>query len=885
MRKQLIGICIGSQGSVIGTLKDKVVDVILSETSNREVPTVVSFGDRERNFGDASVSTGKKNFKRTILYPNRWLGIQKDWPFIAEETKYSNIKPTIDKTNKVGFDIVYKGQKDFYSAESLMGLYFTKLKKNWLRDGIDTKEVVVSVPDYYTSHERKAMLEALEIADLQCTALVNESSAISLAYGLLRLRDFDDTKPRTVAFVDMGHAKTTIFFGTFTKKKMKVVTSVSERFCGAREFDYIIAEHVSKQFEAKYGENPMTAPKCKLRLMDAVAKIRKMLTVNKDGTISVDSLMDGEDLDYHLTKDEFESLIQPVITKFEALCKRALKKAKEEGKIDINDLHSVEMVGDAVRTPIIQKVIKDVFGKDISKTLIPDECISRGCALYAAMISPFYTIMNFEFEHYNPYGIVMEYPYLTKDKKVENRTHMILKAGENFPAKKSITFTNTQTPQQEVIPLKFKYDGKELEWMNDLYLRNYNVTMPLKYEEKWKFTLTFELDINGLPMLSHAVVSEEYYEEVPVKETPKKEEAPVKKEENKTEEPKKEEQQPPKQEEQQQQQPPKQEEQQQQPPKQEEQQPPKKEEPPKTQKVKRERNNKCPINISESHFGTPQAILNQYLQREVSQETDDKTFIIASNKKNELEQYIYNTREKFNNALKPHVLPAEKDQLSKHMDTLLDWLYSGDEDIFNKAVLESKGKDMLTLGNTIYSRMMNWNQLEENITLLEKAIDKVIQATKVEREKLPDKKTYLTEDDFKLINEHIQASRNKVNEFKQKYGEGVKTAEPLIAPNVVSNEQEELKKKVTKVYQDAEFKVKEEERKRKEEEERKKKEEEEKKKKEEEEKKKKEEEEKKKKEGEKKEDVEMKDETQQGKTEEKKEEAQEKKDPDAMDVE
>ena len=879
MRKQLIGICIGSQGSVIGTLKDKVVDVILSETSNREVPTVVSFGDRERNFGDASVTSGKKNFKRTILYPNRWLGIQKDWPFIEEETKYANIKPSIDKTNKVGFDIVYKGQKDFYSAESLMGLYFTKLKKNWLRENIDTKEVVVSVPDYYTSHERKAMLEALEIADLQCTALVNESSAISLAYGLLRLRDFDDTKARTVAFVDMGHAKTTIFFGTFTKKKMKVVASVSERFCGAREFDYIIAEHVAKDFEAKYGENPMKAPKCKLRLMDAVAKIRKMLTVNKDGTISVDSLMDGEDLEYHLTKEEFEKLIQPVISKFEALCKRALTKAKDEGKVDLNDLHSVEMVGDAVRTPIIQKVIKDVFGKDLSKTLIPDECISRGCALYAAMISPFYTIMNFEFEHYNPYGIVMEYPYLTKDKKIENRTHLILKAGENFPAKKTITFTHTQTPQQEVIPLKFKYENKELEWMPNLYLRNYNVTMPLKYEEKWKFALTFELDINGLPSLSHAVVSEEYYEEVPIKEPPKKEEAP-KKEENKTEQqqqqeqqPKTEEQQPKKDEQQQQEQPPKTEEQQ-----------PKKDETPKTQKVKRERNNKCPINISESNFGTPQAILNQYLQREVSQETDDKTFNIASSKKNELEQYIYNTREKFNNVLKPHVLPLEKEQLSKHMDVLLEWLYSGDEDIFNKAVLEVKGKDMLTLGNTIYSRMMNWNQLEENITLLEKAIEKVIQATKVEREKVAEKKTYLTEDDFKLINEHIQMSRNKVNEFKQKFGEGIKTAEPLIAPNVVANEQEDLKRKVTKVYQDAEFKVKEEERKRKEEEERKKREEEEKKKKEEEEKKKKEEEEKKKKEGNKKEDVEMKDETQ-TQNDKKEGTSQDKKDPDAMDVE
>ena len=841
MSKQLIGICIGSQASVIGTLKDKVVDVILSETSEREVPTVVSYGDRERNFGDASVSTGKANFKRTILYPNRWLGVQPTWPFIAEESKYSNTKPIVDKANKLGFEITYKGTKDVYTAESLMGLYFTKLKQNWARDKIDTKEVVVSVPDYYTCHERKAMLEALEIADLQCTALVNESSAISLAYGLLRLREFDESKPRVVGFIDMGHAKTTVFFGTFTKKKMKVISSSSERFCGGREFDYIIAEHVAKDFQQKYQSNPMKAPKCRLRLMDAVTKARKILTVNKEVTISIDSLMDGEDLVYHLTKDEFEKLIQPTMTKFKTLCETAIAKAKEEAKMSISELHSVEMVGDAVRTPIVQKVIKDVFGKDISKTLIPDECISRGCALYAAMRSPYYTIMNFAFEHYNPYGINMEYPYL-KNGNIENRTHLILKAGENFPAKKSITFTESQTPKKDVIPLRFCYINKEVQWMDNVLLKGYQVTMPKKTEEKFKFTLTFELDINGLPKLSAAVINEEYYEEVPVKKEEKKKEKATKVEEdkkdnNKAEEGNNDEA--------------------------KENKEVKKEETPKMQKVKRERNNVLHFDNTDTLFGTPQGILNQYLQREVTQETDDRIFHIASSKRNELEQYIYNTRDKLSNVLKPHILPNEQETLSKHMDVLLDWLYSGDEEVFNKATLETKSKDMLAVGSVIYSRMNNWNKLEENISLLEKSIDKITNASKVEWDKLQSKQTYLTKEDFELINQLLQASLAKVAEFKKKMGEGIKTAEPLVKPEVVDEEKEELKKKVKKVYMDAEFKVKEEERKRKEEEERKKKEEEEKKKKEEEEKKKKEEAEKKaaeeKKEGD---DVVMKDNTQ-----------------------
>ena len=854
MSKQLIGISIGSQGSVIGTLKGKIVDVILSDSSNREVPTVVAYGDRERTFGDAALSTAKSNFKRTVISPNRWLGLQRDWPFIEEEAKYANIKPTFDSHNKVGFEIMYKGEKKIYTSESLMGLYFEKLKKNWHREGIDTKEVVVSIPDYCTVHERKAMLEALQIADLNCTALINESSAISLAYGLLRLREFDEKKPRVVGFVDMGQAKTTVFFGTFTQKLMKVVSVSSERFCGAREFDYIIAEHVAKDFEAKYEQNPMKNQKCKLRLLDAVAKIRKMLTVNKEGTISVDSLMDGEDLVYHLTKDEFEKLIQPVMDKFTNLCKVALEKLKTEAKYSLQDLHSIEMVGDAVRTPIVQKVIKDVFGKDISKTLIPDECISRGCALYAAMNSPFFTIMNFSFEHYNPYSIILEYPFL-KNGEVQTRTHKIIAKGENIPGKKSIKFTEQQTPRQDIIPLKLYYDKEELPWMPNTLLKGFNVEMPKNIGEKFTFALQFILDLNCLPALSKASIDEVYYEEVPVKvaEAPKKEEP--KKEEKKEEEKSEEKKEPEK---------------------------PKEAEKPKTEKVKKEKSTNCTLNTVDTLYGTTQGILDQFLQLEVTQETDDKVFHIASHKKNELEQFIYNTREKFNHNFKDYVTPEEKDALTKLMDALLEWLYSDDEQLYNKSTLDLKSKDMMELGKVLYTRFDNWTKLEESIQLFEKGIEKINIAVKAESDKLANKQqTYLTPSDFEAIDKLVKDAVAKVQDAKTKYGQGIKTQEPLIKHEDVSNGLSDLKSKVTKIYQDAEFKVKEAERKKKEEEEKKKREEEEKKKKEAEEKKKKEEEEKKKKEAEdkkdNKDDVKMKD-----VTEEKKEE---KKDPNAMDVE
>lgn len=332
----MIGVSMGSQNTVVGVLKNANVDIILSETSSRCVPTISAFGDRDRSFGDSAFSTIKSNFSRSVVYPNRWLGMQPDSPFYQEESKYATVSPQIDSNNRLGFAINYKNEQDFYTPESIVGLFFDKLKQNWKKAGYDTKEIVVSVPDYFNAIERKALLDALTIADLTCTSLVNESSALAIEYGLKRRAQFDEKVPKIVAFVDMGQSKTTISFASFLKNTQKVISVTSERFCGAREFDYLLMEHFCNVFKSKYGSDPMKSPKCRLRLMDAIAKTRKTLTVNKEASLSVESLMDDEDLFYNLSKDEFEKIIFPVTEKFRQTLQNALNIAMIEGSKNNN---------------------------------------------------------------------------------------------------------------------------------------------------------------------------------------------------------------------------------------------------------------------------------------------------------------------------------------------------------------------------------------------------------------------------------------------------------------------------------------------------------------------------------------------------------------------
>ena len=887
MSKDIIGLNIGSKNTVIGTYKKGIFQIVLSETSARILPTVVSYNDRERNFAELSMHTNRSNFKRTIIYPNRWLGVQKDWPFIGEESKHAYVKPTEDSKGRLGFNIDYKQKKEVYTPECLMGLFFSKLQNIWLNAGIDTKEVVVSVPDYYTAHERKAMLEAIEIGGLKSTALLNESSAITFAYAFGKMKEFEEDKPRTVAFVDFGHSSCNIFFSTFTKKKVKVVSVLNERFCGARDFDYLIAQKLAEDFEKKFDCNPMEAPKCRIRLIDTITKVRKSLTVNKEVTISVDSLMEGEDLVYNLTRDEFEKIIDPVVKKFENLCKAAIEKFEKETNLKMKDVYSIEMVGDSVRTPIISEIIKKAMGKEISKTLVPDECIARGCALYAMMNSPHFSLQNFNYTHYNPYDIEMEYPYMKDGKEIIKKYCIIKKGDIDLPASKTITFTNNQLPNKEIIPLKFYYvDNPNIKWLPNKLLNSYNIHIKKKKEKDWKFVLKYGLDINSIPKLEEAKMVETKIEMVPVVDTSKAKEEkkddkkpedkkpedkkpddkkpadkkPEEKKDDKKQEAKKTEKPEQKKPDQKKAETKKPEEKKTEDKKPEDKKTEekkkdegkkdeKKEEKPKMKEVKTETETKLDADIVEILYGIPKGMLESFRAREKTQTKDDNIFREASSLKNSLEQYIYATKEKLDSKLKGYYTDKERQDLTKFMDELMTWLYSEDEKLYDKPTLEKNSKNMKTLGDEIYKREENWTNLRNNYNIFESTANEKKEWVSKEEEKLNKKQfTYLTTEDIAKINQLIADAVQNATKKRETIEKAPQIQQPPILPDEIDMLTKNLRQNVKKIYDDAEFKVKEEERKRKEEEEKKKKEEEEKKKKEEEEKKKKEEEEKKKKE-------------------------------------
>ena len=278
------------------------------------------------------------------------------------------------------------------TPEQVLACFLRKAKAYFEKEGMMGNEMVISVPTYASNVERQAYLDAAEIAGIKCVSLINESTATALTYGFFRKDDLNAKKPRIVAFVDFGHSKLTITYCSFVPGKTKIIMSHSNRNLGARKIDFMLFDIFAAEFAKKYGCDPREDKRCRLRMLDAIEKMRKLLTANKEAEISCESLMEDQDFRKLFKRADLETLMDPFMREF-SLC---LKESLAKSGLSSDHIHFVELVGEATRIPIIQECIKHVFGKkDLSRTLNSQDCIARGCALQAAMLSPNFQVANF----------------------------------------------------------------------------------------------------------------------------------------------------------------------------------------------------------------------------------------------------------------------------------------------------------------------------------------------------------------------------------------------------------------------------------------------------------------------------------------------------------
>uniref|UniRef100_A0A8C7ITA7 Heat shock protein 4b n=1 Tax=Oncorhynchus kisutch TaxID=8019 RepID=A0A8C7ITA7_ONCKI len=265
----------------------------------------------------------------------------------------------------------------------------------------------IKVPCYYTDAERRSVVDAAQIAGLNCLRLMNETTAVALAYGIYK-QDLPapEEKPRIVVFVDIGHSGYQTSVCAFNKGKLKILATACDPELGGKDFDEMLVRHFCEEFGKKYKLDVKTKPRALVRLYQECEKLKKLMSANSsDLPLNIECFMNDIDVSGKLNRGQFEEMCADVLARVEA----PLHNLMEQAKLKKEDIYAVEIVGGASRIPSVKERISKFFGKELSTTLNADEAVARGCALQCAILSPAFKVREFSITDAVAYPISLKW--------------------------------------------------------------------------------------------------------------------------------------------------------------------------------------------------------------------------------------------------------------------------------------------------------------------------------------------------------------------------------------------------------------------------------------------------------------------------------------------
>ncbi|KAM9354269.1 heat shock 70 kDa protein 4L [Pholidichthys leucotaenia] len=410
----VVGIDVGFQNCYIAVARSGGIETIANEYSDRCTPACVSLASKNRMIGNAAKSQVITNYKNTVHGFKKFHGRAFDDTFVQGEKPklpYSLYKLA---NGNAGIKVRYLDEDKVFTVEQITGMLLTKLKET--SESALKKPVVdcvISVPSFFTDAERRSVFDATQIAGLNCLRLINDTTAVALAYGIYK-QDLPtpEEKPRNVVFVDMGHSSFQVSITAFNKGKLKVLATAFDPYLGGHNFDEALVDYFCEEFKGKYKLNVRDNPRAVLRLHQECEKLKKLMSANSsDLPLNIECFMNDIDVSSRMNRSHFEDLCTQYLMRVEM----PLKAILEQSKLSRDDIYAVEIVGGATRIPAIKERITKFFGKDISTTLNADEAVARGCALQCAILSPAFKVREFSITDVVPFPITMRWKSPTED--------------------------------------------------------------------------------------------------------------------------------------------------------------------------------------------------------------------------------------------------------------------------------------------------------------------------------------------------------------------------------------------------------------------------------------------------------------------------------------
>ncbi len=380
MTEIAVGIDLGTTYSCVGIWQNDRVEIIANDQGNRTTPSYVAYNDSERLIGDAAKNQAAMNPANTIFDAKRLIGRKFKDDIVQKDMKLWPFKVVPDATDKPNIEVEYKKEVKQFSAEEVSAVILTKMKEiaeSYL--GKDVKNAVITVPAYFNDAQRQATKDAGLIAGLNVLRIINEPTAAAIAYGLDK-KESD----RNVLIFDLGGGTFDVSLLTIDEGIFEVKATAGDTHLGGEDFDNRMVEYFQQEFKKKNRKDLKDSQRALRRLRTACERAKRTLSSATQAHIEIESLFEGVDLNSTITRAKFEDMNIDYFRK----CMDPVEKVLRDAGMSKSQVHEIVLVGGSTRIPKIQEMLSNYFnGKELCKSINPDEAVAYGATVQAAILS------------------------------------------------------------------------------------------------------------------------------------------------------------------------------------------------------------------------------------------------------------------------------------------------------------------------------------------------------------------------------------------------------------------------------------------------------------------------------------------------------------------